>query len=89
MVQSIRVVFLFLSSCSLNTWGIVIQVLVTTVDLKTYYNDMMFPLQKKGGSKRHEHDTRQLVRDCDTISTGPCMYLHSDGSTLMKQGNSN
>lgn len=67
--------FLFLSSCSLNTWGIVIRVLVTTVDLKTCYNDMMFPLQKKGGSKRHEHDTRQLVRHCDTISTGPCIYI--------------
>ena len=48
-----------------------IQVLVTSVVLKACYNGMMFPLQKKGGSKRHEHDTRQLVRDCDSISTVP------------------
>jgi len=53
----------------------VIQVLVTTVGLKACYNDTMFPLQKRGGSKRHEHDTHQLVRDCDTISTGPCTYI--------------
>ena len=51
------------------------QVLVTSVVLKACYNGMIFPLQKKGGSKRHEHDTRQLVRDCDSISTGPCTYV--------------